>query len=345
MTEVTDAAKKRRDKLLEIAYAELGKNRAGLGRDPVLHKETVPLNIMDVDSILGGGIRRGRMAMVVGHESMGKTLFTQWVIRAFQEAGDVCGFIDPEKTYEAPWFERTGVQVDDLIVAQPPSTEAAFDLAIQWATNGMGLIVVDSLAALVPKARSASDLDNQEFMGLAARKTNEALTTFMNANVDSTLVCTNQLRTKLGVVYGSPDTIPGGKAQMYAASYILRISRKEFIKEGDVKVGYHMKVHTLKNKLAPPLQDAIVPFMYTGLIDTIGGTIDLAVDLGLLVGHRGRYTWNDESIHGRAKLADMFRANLEEFEKLKDLVKYGESKSPDDSTFTPSEDAEVEWES
>ena len=321
--ELVEAAAERKQRLLEITQAGVGKDRVGLGNDPKLLRDVIPVGVLDVDQILGGGFRLGRMAMIVGHESMGKTLFTQWVIKAFQEHGYVCGFIDPEKTYEPQWFTKTGVKVEDLIVVHPESTEQTFDLACEWAKQGMGLIVIDSLAALTPKARAAADMEDQEFMGLAARKASEGLNRFTNANNYAMLVCTNQLRSKIGVVYGSPDEIPGGRAQKFYASYVIRVKRNGWIKDGDTRMGYHMGLYTEKNKLAPPFQEASIPFMYSGVVDTVAGAFDLAMDVGLIPHKGGYYTWKDQRFHGKNKIMDMFREQPEELEILQELIKMG----------------------
>ena len=321
--DIVEIAEERKRKILELTQDMIGKERTGFGDDPKLLRDVVPINVLDVDDIIGGGFRKGRMAMIVGQESMGKTLFTQWIIKAFQEQGEICGFIDPEKTYDPKWFTTTGVNVNDLIVVHPASTEQTFDLACEWAQNGVGLIVIDSLAALTPQARTEADLVDQEFMALAARKVSDGLNLFTNVNTDALLVCTNQLRTKLGVVYGSPDEIPGGRAQRFYSSYIIKISRKGWIEENKERVGYNMLVHTMKNKLYKPYQETIVPFMYSGLIDTVGGSIDIAVDMGILPGARGRYSWGELKFHGKKKISDFFRDNPDELEKLQEMIKYG----------------------
>ena len=322
---IKEDAEERRRELLEITQDEVGKARVGFGDDSKLQKEVVPINVLGIDSMLGGGLQRGRMAMVIGQESTGKTLFTQWVIRAFQERGDICGFIDPEKTFAPEWFSKTGVNVKELLVVQPAHTEQAFDLASIWAEKGMGLIVIDSLAALTPKARTDLSLSEQEFMGLFPRKINEGLNTFTNKNLDAVLLCTNQMRTKLGVVYGSPDEIPGGKAQKYYASYVIQVRRKGWITEGKGKrrVGYYMKLETSKNKTYRPFQETVLPFMYSGMVDEATGLVELAIDLGLIDGSRGRYVWRGEKIHGAANLTDMFRENSDQLDVLRDMVQYG----------------------
>ena len=319
-----EIARERKQKLLELTRSAVGKERAGYGDDARLVKDLIPINVLGVDEILGGGFRKGRMAMITGQESMGKTLFTQWVICAFQRAGEVCAFIDPEKTFDPEWFCKTGVNVGDLLVVQPSSTEQAFDTACMWAENGVGLIVIDSLAALTPKARLDAGLEEQEFVGLLPRKLSEGLNKFTNINTDSLLVCTNQLRSKIGTVYGSPDEIPGGRAQKFYASYIVQIKRKGWLTEGDERVGYNMLVKTEKNKLAPPFQETTVPFLYTGLVDTLGNSIELALDLGLIVRKGPYYTWKETKFKGRTNLLQFFRENETELDELKEMIKFGD---------------------
>ena len=315
-----DDFKARQQQLLELTRSEIGSARASLGDSDELVKETLPIGIPVVDNILGGGLRKGRVALIVGHESMGKTLLVQWIIRAFQEKGELCGYIDAELTYEPAWFGQTGVDVSKLIVAQPTTTEQAFDLATMWASNDVGLIVIDSLAALTPKAQLEADLDDQEFMALGARKLSLGFNKFVGENLNSVLVCTNQLRQKIGIAYGNPDEIPGGRAQRFYASYILKVRRKEWIKDGDTKVGYNMAVTTDKNKLNTPMQEAIIPFMFTGAIDTLTGLISMAIDLNVLQGKRGFFTWKDTKIHGKNNLKTFFAENPVELDELQQRV-------------------------
>ena len=318
---LVDQAAERRTELLEISQEQVGKERVGWGSDKRLQKEVIPLNVLDIDDILGGGLRKGRVGMVIGQESMGKTLLAQWVMRAFQQAGEVCGYMDPEKTYDPKWFTKTGVNVDELIVVQPSSTEQAFDLACTWATNGMGLIVIDSLAALTPRARTESTLEKQEFIGLGARKITDGMNLFTNENTDSLLFCTNQVRTSIGVMYGSPETYPGGKALRHYCSYVLRVSRSGWIKEGDDRVGYYMKVEAQKNKTSQPWMSTVIPFMYSGEIDVETGSVELARELGVLVGKSGRYEWGGVKIFGKPKLIQYFRDNPDELGLLQVKIK------------------------
>ncbi len=330
---IDEVAETHRNKLLDIAVHTGGKDRAAMGDSPRLHLETISIDaavgVPGIDDMLGGGWRRGRMGMVVGEASMGKTLLTQWTMAAFQHLGYSVGFIDPEKTYDADWFARTGVDIKKLIVQRPANTEQAFDLACKWSEAGMDLIVIDSLAALVPKARMENDLETQEYMGRSAFKISEGLGKLTGENVNSFILCTNQLRSKIGVVYGSPDEIPGGRAQKFYASYIIKVSRGDWIKDppkaDGVRVGYQLKLETQKNKLAPPFLTAKIPFMFTGLVDTTGGAVELAIELGMLAGKSGYYRWNDKVIHGMSKLKAHFTEFPEELDQLKAKIATGET--------------------
>ncbi len=320
-----DEAKKRRAVLMDLTTDRIGKKRGMWGDDSRLKMDTIPLDIPQFDEMIDGGWRRGRIGMVIGEASMGKTLVTQWTIAAFQRRGQACGFVDPEKTFDAEWFEKTGVKTNELIVARPSSTEEAFDLAGDWAEAGMGLIVMDSLAALVPKYRAEHELSEKEVMGLAAHKLSEALAQFTNRNWDSFMLCTNQLRSKVGVVYGNPDEIPGGRAQKFYSTYIVEVKRASWItdtgKPEGKKEGYVLKAKTIKNKLAPPYQECQVPFLFTGVIDTLAGLLEIGIDIGLLDNSTiGYYRWKDMKIHGKAQLRAHFEENEADREELKMLI-------------------------
>jgi recombination protein RecA len=325
---IVDAAVERRQALLEKAEKRLGKDRAHTGDSPELFLGTVPTDIPQLDQILGGGWRRGRLAIVTGEASMGKTLITQWTIKAFQARGLVCGFMDPEKTFDAEWFGKTGVNVSELLVARPSNTEQAFDLACDWVKGGMDLVVIDSMAALVPKARAESGLEESEVMGRAPFKLGEGLKQLNNENLNSFILCTNQLRSKFGVMYGSPDVMPGGRAQRFVASYILSVRRSGWLNmkgvdaaKGEQRSGYKLRVETEKSKLTPPFQSCEIPFMFTGHIDVIGGLIDLAIDLDVLkVGKGGYYNWQGVKYHGFPRFREHLDNNPDDVEALKAMV-------------------------
>lgn len=319
-----ETAARKRAKMLELAQKKAGKDRAVFGDSPKLVHDAVPTDIPELDDILGyGGFKRGRIGAVIGEASMGKTLITQWIIKSFQARGLTCGFIDPEKTFDPAWFEATGVNVEDLIVVIPECTEQAFDIACEWAANKIDLIVIDSLAALVPRRRAENPLDDKDVMGLAPFKIGEGLAQLTNKNLDSLIICTNQLRSKLGVVYGSPDTIPGGRAQKFYYSYILHVRRADFIKEKEIKIGYNLKVTMEKNKTNQPFLECKIPFLYTGVIDTLAGLVDIALDLDIIQrpNEKGStYIFEDEKYRGLAKLKAFLTDEPEAMERLKAAV-------------------------
>ena len=315
-----NAATAKRDRLLKLTQDRMGSKRAMLGDNSKLKLEVVPIDVAVIDAILGGGWKRGRMALIIGAASMGKTLLTQWTIQAFQSRGYVCGFIDPEKTYDPDWFGATGVNVEDLIVARPESMEQAFDQASEWAENDMDLIVVDSLAALTPKMRLEADLADRDTMGLQARKISEGLNLLTNKNTSSFILMTNQLRSKIGVVYGNPETMPGGEAQKYYASYIIKVKRNGWITENDRRIGYDLQVITEKNKLAPPFQKTEVPFLFTGHIDHISGLIEIAKDLGIIEYNRGYYRIDGKTLHGEKAMKTCLEESPDLVERIKTMI-------------------------
>ncbi len=331
--------------LLEMTQGAIGKDRVHFGSNPDLHMDTISTGVMELDRIIGGGWRMGRIGMVVGEASMGKTLITQWTIAAFQKRGMTCGFMDPERTFDAEWFTKTGVDVSKLIVVRPENTEQAFDIACMWAKSKMDLIVLDSIAALVPKMRAEHKLEDREVMGLAANKLGEGIRQLNNVNLHSFVLFTNQLRSKLGVVYGSPDTIPGGRAQKFVATYILNVRRAGWIPDSKDRQGYKLKIITDKNKLAPPFQEAEIPFLFTGVIDTIGGLIELIKEFDVIPHKAGFFKWEEKTYHG----ADAFKTFLAsdeesrirlqaEVEKtMKAEPAFGEETKFDETEYNPSE--------
>jgi len=197
MSNLVEEAEERLKKLLSLTEKTVGKERGMRGDNPKLDLGVVTTGIPGLDVVLGnGGFKRGSMTLIEGQASMGKTLLTQLIIRAFQEQGLLVGFIDPEKTYSADWFEATGVDTKSLIVARPTTTEQAFDLAISWAEAKMDLIVIDSLAALVPSYRVTHTLEDKEVIGKAAMMLNVGISKLNTQNLNSVILYTNQYRHK-----------------------------------------------------------------------------------------------------------------------------------------------------
>jgi recombination protein RecA len=346
-TEQSSAPKSEHEKLadiLKLTQESLkDKTRALYGNDPRLVMDTVSTDVMELDRVLGGGWRRGRFGMVIGEASMGKTLVTQWTIAAFQKRGLVCGFIDPEHTFDSAWFEKTGVNTSKLIVFRPEHTEQAFDMASKWVENGIDLVVMDSVAALVPKMRAEFSLEEREVIGLSARKIGEGMMQLNNVNKDSFVLFTNQMRSKVGVIYGSPDTIPGGKAQRFMMSYIVHVRRGGWLPDNKDKQGYELKFITEKNKVCPPFMEGSVPFMFDGHIDVIGGLIELAKEFECVNSKSGYFRWDDQVLHGAASFKAYLEENPESRARLEALVKAAMAATPgvEDETDFPELDEEL----
>ncbi len=313
----------RRADMLKVTQVAVGTghgDRVMLGDDPRLKLPTISTDVPELDRILGGGVRLGRMGMVIGEASMGKTLITQWVIAAFQRRGMLCAMIDPEHTYDAEWFAKTGVDPARLIMLRPSCTEQAFDVACKWVEKKIDLIVMDSVAALVPKMRAEHTLEEREVIGLAARKLSEGMAQLTNVNTRTFVLFTNQLRSKVGVVYGSPDTIPGGRAQRFYMTYIIHARRAGWIPDTKDRQGYRLKMLTEKNKLAPPFAESEVPFMFDGTIDNVGGLIEMIKEFDVIEHKSGYFKWEGEIYHGSQRFKTFLQGEPESFARLQTLV-------------------------
>ena len=261
------------------------------------------------------------MVLIFGEASMGKTLLTQWIIKAAQARDMTVGFIDPEKTFDTAWFEITGVDTSKIIVVRPESSEQAFDTAVMWAEGEMDLIVMDSLASLTPKARLEKDMDEAMVIGRAARAINEGINVLINRNMHSLILCTNQLRSSIGG-YGNPETLPGGQGQEYYASYKLRVRRAGWLggQSSEKRTGYNLRIVAEKNKVNVPFQSCLIPFYFSGVIDLLSGLLEIAVDLGFIEKSGAWYLWGEEKFHGMAAVNNYFSERPDEQARLKELI-------------------------
>lgn len=328
---VVDDAREKLEKLMKVTTDVVGKKRGMYGDDPRLGLDIISTGVAPLDGILGnGGLQRGRMVMIHGEASMGKTLITQWIMKAFQDLELTVGFIDPEKTFESGWFGATGVDTSKVIVVRPVSTEQAFDLAGKWADAGMDLIVMDSLAALAPISRLEKDLADGGALGADARAINTGLKVLNAMNEKSVIIYTNQQREKIGG-YGDPTTFPGGKGQLFTASYRLSVKRGGWIggKDFDKREGYYVHIRTEKNKTSQPFKQCDVPFYFTGVIDVLAGLIDIALDLELIEQSGAWFTWEEQRFQGKKKLHEFFEENPDAEERLKNSISY--DPIPDDN--------------
>lgn len=268
--------------------------------------EGISTGSLSLDLALGiGGVPKGRIIEIYGPESSGKTTVMLHVIANAQKAGGVCSFIDAEHALDPQYARKLGVNLDDLLVSQPDSGEEALTICETLArSNSLDVIVVDSVAALVPKAELEGDM-GMATMGMQARLMSQALrklAAILN-KAKTTCIFTNQLREKVGVMFGSPETTPGGKALKFYASVRIDIRRREAIKDSTGQViGNHVKTKIVKNKVAPPFAEAEFDIMYNQGINREGSIIDAGLRFGVL-GKKGAWIQHDGELIGQGVAA------------------------------------------
>jgi recombination protein RecA len=265
----------------------------------------IPTGSVGLDLALGvGGLPRGRVVEVFGPESSGKTTLTLHAIAQAQKAGGICAFIDAEHALDVTYARKLGVRIEDLLVSQPDNGEQALEIADKLVgTGAIDMIVVDSVAALVPKAEIEGEMGDAH-MGLQARLMSQALRklTAATSRNATCVVFINQLRQKIGVVYGNPETTTGGNALKFYASVRLDIRKIGVVKNGEQIVGNKARVKVVKNKVAPPFRECEFEILYGGGVNAVGEIVDLASEAGLLEKSGAYYSWQGERIaQGRDK--------------------------------------------
>jgi recombination protein RecA len=268
--------------------------------------DVIPTGSIALDVALGtGGLARGRIFEIFGPESSGKTTLTLHAIAEAQKAGGVCAFIDAEHALDTDYARRLGVQLEDLLVSQPDNGEQALEITDTLVRTGaVDLIVVDSVAALTPRAEIEGEMGDQH-MGLQARLMSQALRklTAIISRTRSAVIFINQLRQKIGIVYGNPETTTGGQALKFYCSVRLDIRKKKVIKRGDEAIGSEVKVKVVKNKLAPPFREAEFEILYGIGVNKLAEVVDLGEKAGLFERAGGHYSYKGERLaHGRDKV-------------------------------------------
>ncbi|HEX7598757.1 MAG TPA: recombinase RecA [Polyangia bacterium] len=259
----------------------------------------VPTGSVGLDLALGvGGLPRGRVVEIFGPESSGKTTLTLHAIAQAQRAGGICAFIDAEHALDVSYARKLGVRIEDLLVSQPDNGEQALEIADKLVgTGAIDMIVVDSVAALVPKAEIEGEMGDSH-MGLQARLMSQALRklTAATARNATCVVFINQLRQKIGVVYGNPETTTGGNALKFYASVRLDIRKIGVVKDGEQVVGNKARVKVVKNKVAPPFRECEFEILYGSGVNAVGEIVDLASEAGVLEKSGAYYSLKGERI-------------------------------------------------
>jgi recombination protein RecA len=286
------------------------------------HEEipSIPTGSLGLDIALGiGGLPKGRICEIYGPESSGKTTLTLEVIAQCQKMGGTAAFIDAEHALDPIYAEKLGVNVDDLLVSQPDTGEQALEVAdIMVASGGIDILVIDSVAALVPKAEIEGEMGDHH-VGLQARLMSQALRKITgNVQRSNTLVIfINQIRHKIGVMFGSPETTAGGNALKFYASVRMDIRRIGTVKDGDEAVGNETRVKVVKNKVSPPFKQAEFQIIYNKGINRLGEIIDRGVDLDIIEKAGAWYSYNGEKIgQGKSNSIEF----LEENPKLQSTI-------------------------
>jgi recombination protein RecA len=287
--------------------------------------DAVPTGCLSLDLALGTlGVPRGRVIEIYGPESSGKTTLAQHIIAEVQKKGGIAAFVDAEHALDPDYARKIGVNVDELFISQPDTGEQALEIVETLVrSNAIDVIVVDSVAALTPKAEIEGEMGDSH-MGLQARLMSQALRklTGVIAKTGTVLIFINQIRMKIGVMFGNPETTPGGNALKFYASVRIEIRRAAQIKQGEKIIGNRVKVKIVKNKVAPPFRTAEFDIMYNEGISVAGDVLDLGVALGSIDKRGNSYVFGEEKLGvGREVAKQYLREHPEFMETVKNVTK------------------------
>lgn len=323
---ITDEKNKALKLAIEKIEKDFGKGSImRLGDKTAVSVEAIPTGALSLDIALGiGGVPRGRIIEIYGPESSGKTTLAQHIVAECQKKGGIAAFIDAEHALDPEYANNLGVKVDELLISQPDTGEQALEIAEELVrSSAVDVVVVDSVAALVPKDEIEGAMEDKQ-MGLQARLMSKALRklTGIVSKTNTTVIFINQLRQKIGVMYGNPETTTGGNALKYYASVRLDIRKIETLKKDDQDIGNRVKVKVVKNKVAPPFRLAEFDIMYGKGICKLGCTIDMAVNFDIIKKAGAWFSYNDEKLgQGREKAKDLLKSNPELLSEIETKVR------------------------
>ncbi len=325
----TDKISEDKQKALKIALDHIEKQYGKgsimrLSDSRVVQIESISTGCLSLDAAIGvGGVPRGRITEIFGPESSGKTTVCLHIIAEAQKKGGLAAFVDTEHALDVKYAQRLGVDLNNLLLSQPEFGEQALEIVETLVRSGaIDVIVIDSVAALTPRAEIEGEMGDAQ-MGSQARLMSQAMRK-LNAAIgksNTTVVFTNQLRSKLGVIYGNPETTTGGNALKFYASVRIDIRRKEVIKEGQEIVGNRVRAKIVKNKVAPPFKEVEFDIMYNEGISKIGDMIDLATEHGIISKSGSWFTYKNDRIQGREGLRKLLLENKTMFDELENEVK------------------------
>ena len=335
-----------REEKLKALDAALGQIEKQFGKGAVMklgdpsaqmNVETIPTGSLSLDIALGlGGIPKGRIIEIYGPESSGKTTVTLHMIAEVQKRGGIAGFIDAEHALDPVYAKNIGVDVDNLYISQPDNGEQALEITETMVRSGaIDIVVVDSVAALVPKAEIDGDMGDSH-VGLQARLVSQALRklTAVISKSNCTVIFINQLREKVGVMFGSPETTTGGRALKFYSSVRLDVRRIEALKQSGETIGNRTRVKVVKNKIAPPFKEAEFDIIFGEGISTVGDILDLAADAGIVNKSGAWYAYEGNKIgQGRENTKQYLKEHTEMLQEIEQKVRahYGLQDAKDDS--------------